>query len=61
MNSVQTNMDALKPTFPESSSTLFSNNNIIIERGLVIISNSSLWELSIFLSVISAASIIPVL
>ena len=31
MNSVQTNMDALKPTFPESSSsTLFSNNNIII-------------------------------
>jgi len=31
MNSVQTNMDALKPTFPESSSsTIFSNNNIII-------------------------------
>jgi hypothetical protein len=30
MNSVQTNMDALKPTFPESSSTMFSNNNIII-------------------------------
>uniref|UniRef100_A0A6C0EX76 Uncharacterized protein n=1 Tax=viral metagenome TaxID=1070528 RepID=A0A6C0EX76_9ZZZZ len=31
MNSVQTNMDALKPTFSESSSsTMFSNNNIII-------------------------------
>jgi hypothetical protein len=31
MNSVQTNMDVLKPTFPESSSsTIFSNNNIII-------------------------------
>jgi hypothetical protein len=31
MNSVQTNIDALKPTFSESSSsTMFSNNNIII-------------------------------
>ena len=32
MNSVQTNMDALKPTFPESSNSMFSNtnNNIII-------------------------------
>ena len=32
MNSVQTNMDALKPTFPESSQPMFSNinNNIII-------------------------------
>lgn len=30
MNSVQTNMEALKPTFPESSSSMFSNNNIII-------------------------------
>ena len=27
MNSVQTNMDALKPTFPESSNSMFSNNN----------------------------------
>jgi len=27
MNSVQTNMDALKPTFPESNNSMFSNNN----------------------------------
>jgi hypothetical protein len=56
MNSVQTNMEALKPTFPETTSSMFSNNNnniiIIILVVLLIFSFLGINILTIFGNII---------